>query len=236
MARRSTVGKKVPKRSSKMRVPRRISTKVKAIGPLDRYWVTCSGCFEEFELKPKDNGSDLVCPSCDHTSEPPGKAFIEQMSRYSVKERNLFLRSAVPIGVAFFLAVIWMSVLTGRSTIPSTGLTAAITADATEIPVSSTEGFGDSGTLLVESPDGRVEIIAYEGVKKDQTAFTGAIREATEVANPSEHGVGERVISKSYRTNTVVFNVFFALAIIGLFGYGLVKSFSYEKSRWSAYF
>lgn len=234
MARRR-MGKGVgPKRPLKLRVPRKVATKVKPAGVLESYPVICSGCSEEFQLKPKENGADLVCPMCDHTSEAPGKAFLDQMSRYTLRERNLFLRSAIPISVGLLLVLIWVAVLSGRSTIPRTGLVADISPQATEIPVASTDGFPSSGTLIIGYSAQVGERIAYEGIEEGK--FTGAVREATDSMQPKAHTVGTGVFSKSYRVNTKIIGIVFVLAILGLLGYGVVKGFAYEKSRWVAYF
>lgn len=234
MARRRLSKKPQSRRPAKIRVPRRKADK--AVGPLEGYWVHCSGCGEEFQLRPRDNGAELVCPLCDHTSEPPGTAFIEQMSRYTLKERDLLLRSVIPVCVGLFFLLIWMSVLNNRSSIPRTGLTASITEDATELPVASTNGFSSSGTLIIGPSVQIGEVISYEGINEDETAFTGAIREETDTASPSAHAIGEAVFNKSYRTNSLLLNIFFVLATVGFLGYGIFKGFSYEKSRWSAHF
>lgn len=223
-----------PKRPLKLRVPRKIAARVKPAGVLESYPVICSGCSEEFALKPKENGAELSCPFCDHTAEPPGKAFLDQLSRYALRERDLVLRTVIPVVAAFVIALMWMNTMSGRSSIPRTGLSASIAADSVEIPVASTEGFPSSGTLIIGPSVHEGERIAYGGVSGN--AFTDAEREATGASVPGAHRIGEPVYSKSYRTTTIVYNVLYAIVIIGLLGYGVTKGFAYEKSRWKAFF
>lgn len=237
---RHRMGKRPPSKvARKIKIPRRRAAKIAAVSPLEGYWVTCSGCSEELQLKPKENGTELVCPLCDHTSEPPGKAFLEQLTRYSLREWDLLLRSVVPVSAAFFFVLVWMAVLTGRSTVPQTGLAASITEDATEIPVASVEGFPSSGTLIVGPSVQYGELISYEGIREGGeggTAFTGAVREATDMSAPSAHGVGEAIFSKSYSTTTLLYSICLALVVVGLFGYGVFKGFAYERARFKAFF
>ena len=234
--RRVSASRRAPpaKRRVKFRVPSKLAERMKSVATLDGFRVTCSGCFEEFVFKPREDGGEIVCPLCDHSSEPPRQAFLDQMTRYALRERRGVLRSVVPVTAAFVLALAWIWMLTARSSVPLTGLSAGISADATEIPVASTRGFPKSGTLAIGPSVHQGELISYEGISEG--SFTGALREQTSNNTPSAHGIGATVYSKSYRSKTLMFSIVLILAILGLVGYGVYSGFGYEKSRWVAYF